>query len=344
MPLIEHNPLWLLPAVPLALFMVHAMMLSVMSFMSKRPFPNRKPATRDELKRRLSALNSTGAESTLAQSGDDGPAQKTASERSTPAQSGDDNAAHRTAGARFRLAPAKAHDYSVEWDVAPPDWRGRYATVWYSDMYRLRLLLDEGRREVRVYESISSFYFMWGFDGWRLRIAGGVTFLAGPLDLRRWRGKAFGMTRLFPPRAGEAHAFDIDTQEARRAIEKVIRGSGWSVRPVVLWFEVKRSVLRVGRAVLPPPLRWWPAKRLWLVLHPVTYAATVGWIMFVAGANDPGAIGFILAFTVVWFGFWGLFVWALSAGSKPAGRKARRRQRRHDANAVARDLEGRDAG
>jgi hypothetical protein len=292
MPLIEQSPLWILPAVPLALLMTHAMMLSIMSFLAKPPLPNRKPVTGDKLKRRLSSLNA--------------------------------------AGGKFRLSPARAHDYNVEWDIVEPSWYDRYAAVWYSDMYRLRLLVDEARHEVRTYESISSFYFMWGFAGWSLLILGGVTFIAGPLDLSRWRGKAYGMTRVFPPKVGEVRKFDLDTKEARRAIEKVIRSSGWSVRPVVLWFEVKRSALTVGRALLPPPLRWWPAKRLWLTLHPASYLATVGWLLFVAGGYDLGAIVFVLVFTAVWFGFWGLFLWALIAGLKPRRRKARRRQRRYE--------------
>src|SRR6184192_4002682 len=115
-PLLQRGLWFLLPAVTLALLMVHAMMECVAAFIATSP--NKSASSRAALLSRLMALCK--------------------------------------AGQPYRLEPSAVGDLDVRFDPVDPTWRARFARVRLTTQYRARLVLDEERHQVRWFEVIRS--------------------------------------------------------------------------------------------------------------------------------------------------------------------------------------------
>ncbi len=290
---LERNPLWIVPVLAMSFFMVYAMMLLVMSYFATSPRRKKPPpSSAAEFKARLLALN--------------GPERP------------------------FNLEPATNRDFNLKWRVVDAKWYELFARVWLNNHYTVRLLLDEGRHVLRMHESLRSTYFFVGIVGWRLRIQFGLTYYAG-LVQGRYRGKAWGLTRLFPPKVGEVYDFDLDTPAVKQLIYRAALESGWGVKPVIWWFEASRWGKGIGRLLIPPLLNRWPPKKLWGVLYPVSYVATMVWIAFVAGIEitDWRNIGIMAVVSAIWWGATGLIVGVLILTSRPRRRKRAKSFRPH---------------
>ncbi|MGH9176742.1 MAG: hypothetical protein ACRD1H_20405, partial [Vicinamibacterales bacterium] len=163
LPLHEHSVWWVLLIVALALFMVHAMVETTLALMQKPPPRRRNPHSAQQVRASILAL-------------DDDEHPFTISERS----------------------PGWA---DIEWDpfagldLADPT-RYRLTT-----RYRSRFLIDGERREVRLWESIRTTGFYYGFSGPSLRFGGAVSFYWG-IVTGPWIGKAVEIVPGFPPRIG----------------------------------------------------------------------------------------------------------------------------------------------
>ena len=143
-PLLQRGLWFLLPAVTLALLMVHAMMECVAAFIATSP--NKSASSRAALLSRLMALGK--------------------------------------AGQPYRLEPSAVGDLDVRFDPVDPIWRARFARVRLTTQYRARLVLDEERHQVRWFEVIRSSGGFIGFQGLNPRVSWGFWIFAGYIDVR----------------------------------------------------------------------------------------------------------------------------------------------------------------
>lgn len=270
-PLLEQNLLWIVPYALLMLLMVHAMMEFTVSLLVKRAPARRDPASAAELRQRLQALSETLQ--------------------------------------GCRLVEGQDCDLEVVWDLVA-GWRQRFTRVKMTTHYRVRLLLDEPRLELRVNEYLRSSNFFLGFDGWVPRFNWNIFFFSGFVS-GVWAGRAYNILPGFPPRIGEVSSYALDTGQVKHEISRIANRSGWTFRPVIWWFEATRSGLRLARALTPAPLRALPARRFWGATYLGSYLLGMGYIIAAGGLWDAHNLLVIAGISAIWWGIWGLLVWAL---------------------------------
>ncbi len=149
---------------------------------------------------------------------------------------------------------------------------------WASDG-RLRLLLDESRHECRLNQVSRSYFFFLGLRGWLPRL------------------RAFASVQSGPP--GLVMTEDIGRIAAR---------SGWSVRPVLWWFQATHGGVRFLQAMTPPPLRRWSPRRFWGIVYPLSYILGMAYLAAVIGPLTLRQGLLILGVSVAWWGTWALVV------------------------------------
>jgi hypothetical protein len=141
-------------------------------------------------------------------------------------------------------------------------------------------------------DSGSSFFV--GLEGWLPRLQGSAGFGAGP--------------------PGEFLTKDIN---------QVANRSGWTVRPVLWWFQATYSGYRFLQAITPGPLRKWPARRFWGLIYPLSFFGGVGYLVAIIGPLDWNNLLVLVGVSAGWWGIWGFLVWTL------CGFPAFWRRRRH---------------
>jgi hypothetical protein len=77
------------------------------------------------------------------------------------------------------------------------------------------------------------------------------------------------------------------------------------------WFETTYRGRRILATLTPAPLRRWPARRFWGILYPFSYWVGMGYLMAIIGGLDWHNGLLLLGISTVWWGFWGVFVWAM---------------------------------
>lgn len=287
-PLVEQSLWWLLPAVLLALFMVHAMVMFTAALLLKRPRPRHQPLTAAELGERLLALN-------------------------------------QDPGLPAKLAPGRDCDFTLDCQPVDASWNELFAKVKLTTHYRARLLLDEAAGEARWNELLRGSNFFLGFDGWVPRFQMSIWCFMGITSIT-WTGRAYGLTQGFPPRIGKVAEFRLDTAATRKKVGEVVARAGWTFRPVIWWFEATRGGVRLLRALLPGPLWRASPRRFWGVVYPVSYFLAIGALLGAAGtAKDWSAhnLGIIALFSAFWWGIWGFVAWIFSGFPGLSHRKAK---------------------
>ena len=186
-------------------------------------------------------------------------------------------------------------DLEIRWEHEDFQ-RGRFALSRHSSSSHLRFLLDEQRHELRMNQVDSGSNFFLGLEGWLPRLQGYASFSAGP--------------------PGEMLTKDISHMAYR---------SGWTVRPVIWWFQATHSGFRMLRALTPTPLRRWTARQLWGVLYPLSYALSVGYLVAIVGRLDRHTLLMLIGISASWWGVWGFLAWAL-CGFPAFWRRPRRKR------------------
>ncbi len=235
---------WLVPYVLLLLLMLHAMMEFTVSLLAQRPPARRKPIAAAELRERLLALN--------------------------------------RAGLPDQLVEGRDCDLEIYSQVEYPPPAGRFAIGKGASVQHLRLLLDEGRRELRLNQVSHSYGFFLGIVGWLPRIRGYFSFQAGPPG-----------------------------QAMTKEISQIANQSGWVVRPALWWFQTTYRGYRFLERLTPALLRRWPARRFWGILYPLSYALGLVYLVAMIGPLDRHNLLLLLGISAAWWGIWGFLVWVL---------------------------------
>lgn len=215
-------------------------------------------------------------------------------------------------------------DFEIVWDVVDPVWAQDFARVRLDSVRRAFLVLDEERHEVRWHEYIRSANPLLGFVGWRPVIQSGLSAAAGFIG-DAWAGQAYGILSGFPPQIAGVLAFSVNAAVARRHIAALAEGSGWTLRPMLLWFQANRKSLALARLLLPRRVRLAPARRLWGVIYPSSYAAAILYLIAVAWPLGREAWLALVLVTLGWWGIWGLLTLVLLRW--PPVRRSSRRSR-----------------
>lgn len=117
----------------------------------------------------------------------------------------------------------------IKWKLADAQWFKYLAGVGVKERYELHILLTN-QGEARVIETRKS-----------LRAELGIT--GGGVQTKSFRGwqffaieykKVYGVTQIFPPRAGEAMNMQYNAASFRGPFLKLLSDNGWKIKPVTL--------------------------------------------------------------------------------------------------------------
>jgi hypothetical protein len=161
--------------------------------------------------------------------------------------------------------------------------RSRFALSRHSSSSHMRFLLDEQRHELRMHQVDSGSGFFLGLEGWLPRLQGYASMSAGPPD-----------------------------QMLTRDISHLAYRCGWTVRPVLWWFQATHSGSRALQALTPTSLRRWSTRRFWGALYPLSYFLGIGYLVAIVGPLDRHTLLVLIGVSAGWWGVWGLLAWALS--------------------------------
>jgi hypothetical protein len=65
------------------------------------------------------------------------------------------------------------------------------------------------------------------------------------------------------------------------------------------------------QALVPAPLKRWPARRFWGTLYPASYILGMGYLIAIIGPLDPHNLLMIAGMSAIWWAIWGFLTWAL---------------------------------
>ena len=133
------------------------------------------------------------------------------------------------------------------------------------------------------------------------------------LDLEGWLPRLQGYASMSAGPPGQMLTKDISHMAYR---------CGWTVRPVIWWFQATHSGARVLQALTPALLGRWPARRFWGELYPLIYFLGLGYLVAIIGPLDRHTLLMLIGVSAIWWGIWGFLAWALSGF--PALRRERR--------------------
>jgi hypothetical protein len=180
-----------------------------------------------------------------------------------------------------QLVGGKDCDLEICWERKEVPQHGRLAIAKAASGGCLRLLLDEQRHEVRMNQVARSYYFFFGLVGWLPRFRGYAGVESGP--------PGHPMTK---------------------KLSLIANRGGWSVRPVLWWFQATYGGYQLLQTLTPKPMRRWPARRFWGILYPLSYLLSMGYLVMVIGFERRDWL-LLAGISLVWWGVWGFLVWML---------------------------------
>ena len=182
----------------------------------------------------------------------------------------------------YPLVEGKDCDLEIYWELGEVPQPSRLAIAKAASGGRIRLLLDEQRHELRMNQVTRSYYFFFGLIGWLPRLGGYAAVQSGP--------------------PGPAMTKELD---------RITNRGGWSVRPVLWWFQATHRGYHLLETLTPAPLRHWSARRFWGILYPLSYVLGMGYLVVIIGSLDRHDLLLMVGISAIWWGVWGFLVWML---------------------------------
>lgn len=182
----------------------------------------------------------------------------------------------------YQLIAGKDCDLEIYWELQEGLPPGRLAIAKAASGGRLRLLLDEQCHEVRMNQVTRSYYFFLGLTGWLPHLGGYASFQSGP--------PGYAMTKEF---------------------SRIANRGGWSVRPVLWWFQATYRGYHLLETLTPVPLRRWSTRRFWGILYPLSYVLGMGYLVLIIGSLDRHNFLILVGISAIWWGIWGFLAWIL---------------------------------
>ena len=181
----------------------------------------------------------------------------------------------------YQVVKGKDCDLEICWESNAAPYSGRWAIAKAASEGCVRLLLDELRYELRMNEISHSYYFIFGLTGWLPRLSGYAGMQSGPPG-----------------------------SPLVKELSQVANRNGWSVRPVLWWFQATYGGYQLLAALTPPPIRQWPARHFWGVLYPFSYGLGMAYLVLISSFERRDWL-LLIGISAVWWGVWGFLVWML---------------------------------
>lgn len=71
-----------------------------------------------------------------------------------------------------------------------------------------------------------------------------------------------------------------------RELSRITNRAGWSLRPVLWWFQATHRGFHRLETLTPAPLRRWSARRFWGILYPLSYLLGMSYLVVIIGPFD----------------------------------------------------------
>jgi len=182
----------------------------------------------------------------------------------------------------YRLVEGKDCDLEIVWEPVETTAAERTLFAKSASRSHIRLLLDETRHDLRVNQVSRSYFFLVGMVGWLPRL------------------QAYASAQSGPPEAA-----------LTKEISQIANRCGWTVRPVIWWFQATQRGFQVLEKLTPRPLRSWSARRFWGILYPLSFLLMITYLIAITGGFAWDDLAVIAIVTAGWWGIWGFLVWML---------------------------------
>ena len=194
----------------------------------------------------------------------------------------------------YRLVEGEDCDLEIVWDAVEPPTSEHRVFSKRSSSSHIRILFDEQRHDLLMNQVSRSYYFFIGVVGWLPRVEGYASAQSGP------------------PEAG-----------ITKEINRIANRYGWTIRPVIWWFQATHRGYQILERLTPKPLRRWSARRFWGILYPLSFLLMIAYMIAIFGGLEGDDLLILAIVSASWWGIWGFLVWMLCGF--PAFWRGRRR-------------------
>ena len=97
----------------------------------------------------------------------------------------------------------------------------------------------------------------------------------------------------------------------QKEISQIANRCGWTVQPVIWWFQATHRGFQTLEALTPKPLRGWSARRFWGSLYPLSFLLAIAYLIAITGGFAWDDLWLMVLVSAGWWGIWGFLVWML---------------------------------
>jgi hypothetical protein len=136
----------------------------------------------------------------------------------------------------FKITESEETDILVELKVVDAEWYEFFAKAGLKKTYRIYLLLDDAKKEVRALEKI-------GEVSWKKGVPT-ISYSKSSFQGRTIAYKEFGTSYAFkepkPSSFGKVYEYSFDVNDLKNPLIEITTSSGWSYVPVTSMRKVKK--------------------------------------------------------------------------------------------------------
>lgn len=143
----------------------------------------------------------------------------------------------------FRIIEDAKSDLVAEWKIVDAKWWGIFHKSGLRKAYRMRLVLDESKREVMALEEMGGIEWMGGAEGLTPKVHFQKTFFRGLIISKYERGRAYGLKSISPLEIGKLYDYRFDVRDVKDPVIATVIEAGWRFRPVLWPWQVRKRRL-----------------------------------------------------------------------------------------------------
>jgi hypothetical protein len=139
--------------------------------------------------------------------------------------------------APFVVMPGEDSDLVVELNIVDAKWYEVFAKAGLKKTYRIFLLLDDARKEIRVLEETGELNWKAGIP----TASFSAEFFRGRTLAQKEFGTAYAFKEKSPGSFGKVYEYHFDVNDVKEPLIEAVTASGWSYVPVTSKGKVKRK-------------------------------------------------------------------------------------------------------
>jgi hypothetical protein len=137
----------------------------------------------------------------------------------------------------FAVKPGDESDLLVELNIVDAKWYEIFAKAGLKKTYRIFLLLDDAKKEVRALEEIGELNWKAGIP----TASFSAEFFRGRTLAQKEFGTAYAFKEKDPGSFGKVYEYHFDVNDVKGPLIEAVTASGWSYVPVTSKGKVKRN-------------------------------------------------------------------------------------------------------